>query len=949
MVRTKHKGGTRTQIPLPQPPNHPDKLVEALWLHPKFYLLKDKNLLDKIRQSSTTPDFGSTWIVSDFDIHNAMAHANGILQDSFRTMKGLDDKKRHLWMTFILLQQIINFIITVEEIPFKPTTPYRALKTAYINMTMKEQKNYIDIIRLYYYSLSLEPGYRYHYVGSYCTVFINAILTYFNFRERLTTDLSTLTSKEASIVRKYARKMTVSEMLECIREIKMATVPMLNLQYTLGKHDYSHVEADFIELLNRSIKTNIDAQDKTPYLLETFIYIWFYIVQPIDYYADVRKIVSPSKYTTQCVNAFTDIPDALKDIYNYTTIINDCSVLTRKEEDTIKMYRYQLLNEYKRGYPNYTPTVNDLIIDPNQTIHITTTRPTALYRLFYHWYKYTNGKSKQEPGSPFITPIDFWSKYFNVTFEGEPGHFVGVQQDFFQVCLEQLGKESLGAFIRTEEGSERFQINRDFKPDTTFVQVLKEGISPEKHEGIHRWIDSWLFKQHFFMFAGGLITRGLLMGMELSIKLSYFTLSYVYNPGYKHPDMYILYYLLDLPKKSKTVLDLLRFSREDLVGSEMTFNFPYPITQEKPVDDPKQFKKIKQGDTSKKALYKKLLKERRAQHKKDLQFHYGITHSSGNSPKNPTITPENIREFLYRTARYSLTTLKQGEPSVVNETERNIYKKQRGFQMKLLKAFHTGFYVPFISVSMNETLGVHILDRMLHSNSYGVDGKVYLDWAFKDPTPFEIEFVELDEHMTAEEKSYVNVIRLIQKTVADVFLEDIVMNPSLTKDPDFHFPFDKIDGFEELIRGKTKADIQTIKEEFYLKNFLPNLLYFWTSNRSINPNIRYKIDFVINDPRSPNPTGQSIRTALGRLPGSHTCFNTISLPTFVADFTKEQCESFAQSPEMFNHHLHEALVDMDKVRKSLVNRLVISLYKNVGFGLAGGHASSSSRRHLKKD
>ena len=60
MVRTEHKGGTRAQIQLPQPPNHPDKLVEALWLHPKFYLLKDKNLLDKIRQSSTTPDFGST-------------------------------------------------------------------------------------------------------------------------------------------------------------------------------------------------------------------------------------------------------------------------------------------------------------------------------------------------------------------------------------------------------------------------------------------------------------------------------------------------------------------------------------------------------------------------------------------------------------------------------------------------------------------------------------------------------------------------------------------------------------------------------------------------------------------------------------------------------------------------------------------------------------------------
>jgi hypothetical protein len=80
----------------------------------------------------------------------------------------------------------------------------------------------------------------------------------------------------------------------------------------------------------------------------------------------------------------------------------------------------------------------------------------------------------------------------------------------------------------------------------------------------------------------------------------------------------------------------------------------------------------------------------------------------------------------------------------------------------------------------------------------------------------------------------------------------------------------------------------------------------------IHPDKSYKIAFNINDPTyDPH--------ALARLPMSHTCFYTLDIPTFYATNTKEG------------------------IRDALLEKLVIALYKNVGFGVAGGSARAKRR------
>ena len=81
----------------------------------------------------------------------------------------------------------------------------------------------------------------------------------------------------------------------------------------------------------------------------------------------------------------------------------------------------------------------------------------------------------------------------------------------------------------------------------------------------------------------------------------------------------------------------------------------------------------------------------------------------------------------------------------------------------------------------------------------------------------------------------------------------------------------------------------------------------------------------------------------GRLPITHTCFNIIDLPTFNVQYTPEQAEDYAIHTGKFEVDTNHELNDTARVKKILLDKIVTAIYKNVGFGLAGG-----GRRHRRK-
>jgi hypothetical protein len=479
-------------------------------------------------------------------------------------------------------------------------------------------------------------------------------------------------------------------------------------------------------------------------------------------------------------------------------------------------------------------------------------RKYALYDFFLIWYnEVIDDKAK-----------DFWSCYFDVNFIGESGVYLGVQQDLLQTCLDQLAALVPPLFVPTEENSDRFHINRHYVPDEKSKRFIHHELKKTD-----TFYTSRMFKKLFLQYVGGLITRCMLAGLELPFKLSFYTLGYIYNPHFKPGDMYLLYYLLDHPVKSAETLGLLKVKPEEFQHLYMNFNTHYPITQEDPSIDPKQ-NPPKNPGKSKKAFVI--------------------------SPKNPELTLANVHEFIYRTAKYVLTTVDSKDPVVIPEKKRKHYTRVRRYNLDLLKAFRKGFYIHPEGIFTNEVVAVHVLDKMINSGGIHIDK--YSSWLATTSLVVQYPDTDATTH-SPEQAAYLNSLRPQQTLVADVFLKEILAKP------DIAIPFDKVEGFDTYIAGKSPKEIKKIKKEFFLKSFIPNLFYFWTSSRTINPAVRYAIAFTINDPAN-DPY------ALARLPSSHTCFNTLDLPTFYPSQTREG------------------------IRDALMEKLVIAIYKNVGFGVA---------------
>jgi hypothetical protein len=258
------------------------------------------------------------------------------------------------------------------------------------------------------------------------------------------------------------------------------------------------------------------------------------------------------------------------------------------------------------------------------------------------------------------------------------------------------------------------------------------------------------------------------------------------------------------------------------------------------------------------------------------------------------LTLANVHEFIYRTAKYVLTTVDSKDPPVIPEEKRKHYKRIRHYNLDLLKAFRKGFYIRPEGIFTNEIVAVHALDKMINSGGIRID--TYRTWLAT--TPLAVQYPDIDATtLSPEQQAYLTSLHPQQTLVADVFLKDILANPIVK------IPFDKVEGFDTYIAGKSRDEIKKIKKQFFLKSFIPNLFYFWTSSRTINPAVRYSIAFNINDPAN-DPY------ALARLPSSHTCFNTLDLPTFYSSQTREG------------------------IRDALIEKLVIAIYKNVGFGVA---------------
>lgn len=775
-------------------------------------------------------------------------------------------RRLHYYLTVLIFYELCNIMLILENIPFNPRDPRLRTKKNQTNLTYThfvQEIQYTITKWVEFYPLPRQPsGLRFTSVADYMAVFMHGLETYANFRVASTVFPETSASRQ----KVYLNRLSIEQLFHLIETMKSQILPKLNLQFSLNDPKTPDVEQKLLTVFSNFLKQN------TYETLEQLVYPWYFITKRITEWEDAWIGLSPNKLTPMCQQRLADANAHYKDLTDF--LIHECSVLTTTPEP-LKLYRETLQKKLFAEFGYYTPTEawnihNDRTIDCPDMF-----RDKAFYDFFTIW---ADDMSYERSSNAL-----FWSSYFRVEFQNEPGIFLGVQQDLLQTCLNQLANLNPPLFVPTEPGSDRVQINRHYTPPPDIVQFIDPEMKrlkkydPTKPNARENYYTSTAFKSLLLQFVGGLLTRCMLAGMELPFKLSYYTLGFLANPAGKNDEQRTLYYFLDLPTKSAETFGILKLAEPEFAHLYLNYNNPYPISQEDPAFDPKQ-----QPPNPK-----------RTPRKKETQKTFG-------SPKNPELTIANAEDFVHRTAAYVLTTLSPSDPAVIPEADRAKYKRVREKNRKLLKAFRSGFYIRPEGISTNETIAVHVLDKLF--NDGGISPERHAAWMQSTPPIVVYSTTNTDPTTTTpEQRQYLNAIYPHQWRVADIFLNDIL------NDPRVPLPFDKIEGFDALIAGKSPNDIQKIKKSFYYKSFLPNLLYFWSSSRTIHPTQRYTVSFLINDPADPNDPH-----ALARLPMSHTCFYTLDLPTFFAS------------------------TDRIAIRDALLEKLVIALYKNVGFGVAGG-------------
>jgi len=626
-------------------------------------------------------------------------------------------------------------------------------------------------------------GYRFRSTDDYMSVYIDALEIYMAYR----LNHSIYFGERSQNLTPY----TPAKMNALIIEIKRKLVASFGLE---KQFNFPNQQAEMIRLLNTYVT-------KDKFSREQYQYIWLFITEKVTFDMDSTK-VNEAERETQCEMITVGMHSNYSPFSNY--LVDKCSLLKRNTCPLVNRLRTDLVATIKEEYPYYTPGF--AWEDKNEYyIKCVIERKNSLADFFKIWYVWCIIEKK--------AAAEFWMSYFDVTFNGEQGHFVGVQTDLLQTCLDQLVNPAYtNVLIPSEEGSSRFQFNHSYKCSAEFIQALNGFV--EVKEGQFRLED----KYRFVEFIGGLFSRCFLMGIELPVKLSYYTMSYLYNGAQEASNMdqksFGLYFLMDMPSRAGPLINLLKEDPDSLEYTYLEFNDQYPLLEDK---------------------------------------------------KNKAVTKENVVEFINRTGMYVLNTINMNNIHAFTPEKRAQYKSYREIYRSLLYHFKKGFLINFRGVFSDEQIAINIMDSTL--NRGGIQ-KAHVDEIFKKKN-MHVVYSEIEDEMTEAEKAVATRNNEHQKKIIQWF-STLLRKPNELKTK---IPYDIFLTKDKIPKNETQ------RKDVYYNSFLPHLIYFWTGSRSINPNVVHQIHFINNDPS--NATSDAEKQRLNNtFPISHTCFKYLDLPTY---------------------------------------------------------------------
>jgi hypothetical protein len=421
--------------------------------------------------------------------------------------------------------------------------------------------------------------------------------------------------------------LTGDEWLDVLRAIKLKYVSIFGLQAVAN-------EDTMIESLVARIR---DIPTR-----EVYQYLWFLFTEKMAYPKPTAH-VKEANLEINCIDLFSSIQDgdnATRKAFKQS-MIERCSMLKKTDCEETTQQRRKLLTKLNKKYMINTPANSEYL---ENYMKIDVRRPHALIDFFKQWVAQTSAATQEK--------ASFWKNYFDVSFKGEEGYFVGVQTDLFQTCMDALHPSKMNLFIPTEDGSSRYIIHRDFD------------FNKDQRNELEGFIDfNGDYKGLFLEFVGGLLARCVLESIDAPVKLSYFTMAYLYTHGHFEAPDYGFYFIMDMPGKAKSFFNLLTYDASIIESLDMSYNDLYPLMP---------------------------------------------TTVSGE-----IVSGENILDYIQKTGKYALISAQPTDPAVIPIADAAIYEEKTKQYLHLLRAFSNGFFINVSNISPNEESAIHLLDDLI--------------------------------------------------------------------------------------------------------------------------------------------------------------------------------------------------------------------------------------------
>lgn len=651
-------------------------------------------------------------------------------------------------------------------------------------------------------------------------------------------------------------KLNPEAFLDLLRAIKIKCMTIFGLQSVANTPTFIQTTLDYINGVEER---------------EVYQYIWFLLTeQPLDYPKRPIRLVPPEDLESQCLQMVSGVQDTYETAFK-SPFLQRCSALIQTDCETLTKQRGKLMKTLQSKYTITTPRYSDYL---ENSFQVQVRRPHALMDFFKQWVAYAV-IGKQRNG--------FWLKYLDVTFEGEEGYFIGVQTDLLQTCMDTLhpAKKTFASpfLLPVEDGSARHRFARDiaFLPeDITAFQGFLDLTAPES-------------KQLFYEFVGGLMARCFLEHIELPVKLSYFTLAYLFTNGHFQPDDYGFYFMMDMPNAAKSYVNLLAYDASIIDALDMTENDVYPLA----------------GSRASPASPKA-------------------------SPK--AITADTLIPYIHRFGQYALLSVQPGDPPVIPPEDAAKYEATTAQYRSYLAAWAKGFFIQIYHTKASEETTIRLIDPLI-STGGTPDLHQLAHWVKTLVVP---QFYEINGTPKRNQEI------AFQQIIFQWVIHDLLGNPLLP------LPYDAI-----LPEGTPPPTTPEAKKRFYYTQFIPQLLYFWTGSRTLNMSYKHTVQFILNDPTDIPDTAPAKYTKkyerLNAHPLAHTCSKTLDIPTYLIDLSRQKRpgESLEQ---LFQRIKEERMVRTylnalnDRWKTILLRRLCTAMYQSHGFGMAGG---ARKEKHIR--